>query len=146
MWKIYIYESWHIYIYSWHKFTSNSELLSTRLIALFGNCIQLLENNLLFHHQNWQSCIAIMFYHWNYIALRWQWYCFPRPTRSCGPFHQLDLTLISAWISDRICSKVWDRITYRFPNFNGCTVGVWEWISNFISHLILDVIIYPCWD
>ena len=26
---------------------------------------------------------------------------------------------------------MWDEITYPFPNFNGCTVGVWEWISNF---------------
>ena len=24
------------------------------------------------------------------------------------------------------------QITYPFPNFNGCTVEVWEWISNFI--------------
>ena len=27
-----------------------------------------------------------------------------------------------------------DEITYPFPNFNGATVEVWEWISNFISH------------
>ena len=27
--------------------------------------------------------------------------------------------------------KVWDEITYPFPNFNGCTIEVWEWISNF---------------
>ena len=26
-------------------------------------------------------------------------------------------------------SKVWDEITYPFPNFNGATVEVWEWIS-----------------
>ena len=26
-------------------------------------------------------------------------------------------------------SKVWDETTYPFPNFNGCPVEVWEWIS-----------------
>ena len=29
---------------------------------------------------------------------------------------------------------MWSEITYPFPNFNGATVGVWEWISNFIPH------------
>ena len=28
------------------------------------------------------------------------------------------------------------EITYPFPNFNSCTIEVWEWISNFIPHLI----------
>ena len=28
-------------------------------------------------------------------------------------------------------SKVWDEIIHPFPNFNGCTVEFWEWISNF---------------
>ena len=40
--------------------------------------------------------------------------------------------------------KVWDGITYPFPNFNGATVEVWEWINNFIPHFIMDVITYPC--
>ena len=31
-------------------------------------------------------------------------------------------------------SKVWDEITYPFPNFNGCIVEVWEWISNVTPH------------
>ena len=42
--------------------------------------------------------------------------------------------------------KVWDEIAYPFPNFNGCTVEVWEWISNFIPHFKMDIITYPCWD
>ena len=29
-------------------------------------------------------------------------------------------------------SKIWDQIIYPFPNFNGTTVEVWKWISNFI--------------
>ena len=41
-------------------------------------------------------------------------------------------------------SKVWDEIT--IPNFNGCTVEVCEWISDFIPHFIMDVITNLCWD
>ena len=33
-----------------------------------------------------------------------------------------------------------------FPNFNGATFEVWEWISNFIPHFTVPVITYPCWD
>ena len=42
-------------------------------------------------------------------------------------------------------SKVWDEITYLFPNFNGYTAKVREWISN-IPHFLIDVITYPCRD
>ena len=41
---------------------------------------------------------------------------------------------------------MWDEITYPFPNFNGYTVEVWEWMNNFILHFIKHVITYPCWD
>ena len=44
------------------------------------------------------------------------------------------LTLIAAWISNHTSSKVWDEINHQFPNFNGATIEVWDWISNFISH------------
>ena len=44
------------------------------------------------------------------------------------------------WISNRTPSKVWDEITYPFPNFNGATVEVWGWIGNFIPPFIMDVI------
>ena len=40
----------------------------------------------------------------------------------------------------------WDEITYSFSNVNGCIIEVWEWISNFIPHFIMDIITYPCWD
>ena len=30
--------------------------------------------------------------------------------------------------------KVWDEITYAFPNFNSYTVEVWEWLSHFFPH------------
>ena len=50
------------------------------------------------------------------------------------------------WISNYIFYKMWDEVIYPFPNFIGCTVEVWEWLSNFISHLSGQVITYPCRD
>ena len=43
-------------------------------------------------------------------------------------------------------SKVWFEIIYSFPNFNSCTIDVWEAMSNFIPHFIIDVITYLYWD
>ena len=54
------------------------------------------------------------------------------------------LTLIPAWISNYIHYKMWDEITNPFTHFNGATVEVWEWISNFIPHYTGRVITYPC--
>ena len=45
-----------------------------------------------------------------------------------------------AWKSNYIGNKVWYETTYSFLNFNGCTVEVWEWISNFIPHFMMRVI------
>ena len=63
-----------------------------------------------------------------------------------GPFYKRGLIFIPAWISNYIHHKVWDEITYPFPNFNGATVEVWEWISNIIPHFLMDVITCPWWD
>ena len=60
------------------------------------------------------------------------------------PFYY-GLTLISARISSNMHYKMRDEITYPFPNFNDCTVEVWEWISNFVSHLTVHVVTYPRW-
>ena len=51
------------------------------------------------------------------------------------PFYSHGLTSISAWISNYIHWKMWDKITYPFPNSNGATVEVWELISYFIPHI-----------
>ena len=51
-------------------------------------------------------------------------------------FYLHGLTLTPAWINDYIHYKVWDGITYPFPNINGSTVEVWEWNSNFTPHFI----------
>ena len=44
--------------------------------------------------------------------------------RVLGPLLLSWLTLIPAWISNHMPNKVWDEITYPFPNFNGCTTRV----------------------
>ena len=36
--------------------------------------------------------------------------------------------------------------TFPFPNFNGCTIELWEWISNFIPRFTGHVITYTWWD
>ena len=56
-----------------------------------------------------------------------------------GPLLEHGLTLIPAWISDPKPSKVWDEIAYSFPNFNGSIFEVWEWISNLMPHIIMNV-------
>ena len=43
-------------------------------------------------------------------------------------------------------NKVWDENPYPFPNFNGRTGEIWEWINNFIPHFIMDVIPNPYWE
>ena len=60
------------------------------------------------------------------------------------PFYWHGFTLIPAWISNHMPGKVCGEITNPFLNFNGCTVEVWEWISNFITHFTGHVITYAC--
>ena len=43
-------------------------------------------------------------------------------------------------INNHMPRKLWDEIINPFPNFNGCTIEVWEWINNFIPHFKIDVI------
>ena len=53
------------------------------------------------------------------------------------------LHLLHFLIINMSSNKVLDKITYPFPNFNGCKVEVWEWISYFTPHFLMDVITYP---
>ena len=49
--------------------------------------------------------------------------------------------------SNQTIYKLWDEITKHFPNFTGCTVEIWEWVSKkFIPHVPGHMIINPCWD
>ena len=34
--------------------------------------------------------------------------------------------------------KVWDEITYQFPNFNDATLEVWEWMGNFVPRFKIN--------
>ena len=63
-----------------------------------------------------------------------------------GPLLLTWINFIPAWISYHLPSKVWDEITYAYSNFNGCTIEVWEWISNFFPHLKIRAITFPCRD
>ena len=55
------------------------------------------------------------------------------PQTSPVTFYQPGVTLFPAWKSNYIHYKVWNVITYLFPNANGCIVEIWELVSNFIS-------------
>ena len=69
---------------------------------------------------------------------------YPRPR---DPFYRLTwVNYDPNMISNQMPSKMQDEFNYPFTNFNGRTVDVWEWISNFIPHFIMGVIACPCWD
>ena len=53
------------------------------------------------------------------------------------------LTSNPAWRRNYTHYELWDETTYLFTT---AMVAVWEWISNFLPHLIMDVITYPCWN
>ena len=44
-----------------------------------------------------------------------------------GPTLLTLFNLIPTWINNHMPSKVWGKITFPFPNFNGAGVEVWEW-------------------
>ena len=56
-------------------------------------------------------------------------------------FYKYGLTWIPTWIqSNQMTNKVWGDITNPFPNVNGCTIEVWEWINNLITYFIMEAI------
>ena len=40
-------------------------------------------------------------------------------------------------------SKVWDEITWPFPDLHCVAVEVKEWIGNLIPQIVMGVIMYP---
>ena len=93
---------------------------------------------------------------WDSLCTVWMWHrlmtfinshegieCWCYCWGKVSPLKSKEQAVISAWISNYTHHKVWDEITYPFPNFNSCTVEVWEWISNIISHIAGHVITYP---
>ena len=54
-------------------------------------------------------------------------------------------------VREKLCTvtitcDVWDEIAYHCLNFNDATLEVFEMISNFTPHFIMDEIVCPCWD
>ena len=45
-----------------------------------------------------------------------------------------------ALINYHMLLKGWDEITCPFPNLDGCTIEVWEWINSLIPHFIGHVV------
>ena len=105
------------------------------------------------------ACILSPSYLKTFIFCMNTMYIFFDHTTTC-PANQLELTWryvfaysLHSWLNDTclhiLCTadlmtcvydyihyKVWAKINYPFPNFNGATVDVSEWISTFISHFI----------
>ena len=86
------------------------------------------------------------------------WWCGSKYLRnlnkSCGlsntnlpsPSYQgpILITLIPAWKTNHMPSKMWDGISNLFANFNGPTVAVWEGISPFWArHAIYEHSLMP---
>ena len=67
------------------------------------------------HHHKWQN-LKLIFVN---VDENPSWY------HVWIPFYQHGY-LIPAWISHYIHYKVWDEITYPFPNFSGAAIEVWE--------------------
>ena len=44
----------------------------------------------------------------------------------CGPFYYYGFTLIAETINNDINYKVFDEITYSFPNLSSATVEIWD--------------------
>ena len=83
------------------------------------------------------------FYLWNIVVFN-TIHC-ESAKRMCFNTLTNSLYIILTWINNHDQRKMWDEITYLFPNFNVYTVDVLEWINNFTSHVIMNVITYLCW-
>ena len=113
--------------------------------SVFGTCI--LHFSLVEIHKIWENYIKYLLkcylYNGNPYTDKTA-YCIEMA--SWGHFYWHGLTLIPVWISSYINNKVWEELTYPYLNFNGATVEVLVWISNFTPHFTEYVITYPCWD
>ena len=61
-------------------------------------------------------------------------------------FEMSSAKMASSTLSNHMHYKVWDQITYPFTNSKGCTIKVWEWISNSPPYFIGCMISYSSWD
>ena len=63
----------------------------------------------------------------------------------CKMLFSLDLIIFTYVLSTPSWKMTEKNNMYESSDINCATVEVWEWICNFISHFIRDVITYPCW-
>ena len=89
-----------------------------------------------------QSCP--LWRHSNVLCINRQWlFPFWKWSRTVwGHFCWHGIAWIPAWISNHMPIKIWDKITHPFPNFSGCTVAIWESISNFTPNFMMDIITF----
>ena len=73
---------------------------------------------------------------------RFLWCELPESPGATHYYH--GLTLMPARISSHMPCKVWDAITYLFPNFNSSLTEVSQRINYLIPRFIMDVITYQC--
>ena len=82
---------------------------------------------------------------WNWASAgSWHWIRSTMTPMSLAHRQPTILPTEPAWVSNHMSSEVSDEITDPF--LYGCPVEVWEWINNFITHFIMDVITYPYWN
>ena len=93
-------------------------------------------------HQTW--CASLQFcFTVHHVNICTGLFCCGHISNSSDPSYQHGLTLAPRWKSNHMSSKVYGDINYPFPKFNGEAVEVLVWISNFISHFVMDTITYP---
>ena len=122
----------------WHPFHPSLNIISRNVWLSDIHQIlklprQLLRAIIVWHLNSWisfQTVLTCLTAHIYLTALLW-WYLSNKD-------------LVTTWISYYIYYDVWVKITYSFPKFNGATVEVWEWLSNFIPHFTWHVVTYPC--
>ena len=135
---------------------SQNAVLYTTCIGLYYCKCNCFTNDKYRHYNNNRKAI-VCFSHW--LNNNWNYAITYLPYRrkklsfmallsskpSVAPFTR-GLTLIPVWISNHMLKNGWNGISYPFPNFSGSAIEVWESISNFIPHIIMDVITYPYWN
>ena len=98
------------------QLTSKTQTILRPWSAVYDLCIWTYVRNLSFRGQSLSK-------YWNEeFSDRFNWL----QLYIWSPFLNHGLTLVPAWISNYMRYKVWDKITYPFPNFNCCTIEVWE--------------------
>ena len=120
------------------------ELLSRINVGIFRNgmafhvLLKCKSANPVIHTQTGNACThtRCKFMRWCDVPLQAIFIIFNSSLWPLSP----TFTLIPVWMNNYTHDKEWDEIIYQFPNFNGGTVEVWEWINNFIPHFTGHVI------